>query len=241
MQALVLDSSARAVSGIAAKHFLRKAFARHGRPDRVVIRGSRTNQEAITARDGEDRLRDRSRRALKSTRILQSQYLNNRIEQDHRRIERRVRSMLGFKSTISAANILDGIEMIHMMRKRQARYAYNPAPFARRTIRDPRCVRRDQWIGITHLLFRFATAPPAALGHDRALPGPGLATLRCAPGQFPGRARGNGRADSFADQGDRADARTRPTADRCSGRSCWNPHAFSANEKPRSGCYGVAI
>lgn len=28
----------------------------------------------------------------------------------------------------SAAIILSGIEMIHMMRKRQARYAYNPNP-----------------------------------------------------------------------------------------------------------------
>jgi transposase-like protein len=36
--------------------------------------------------------------------------------------------MLGFKSTTSATTILSGIEMVHMMRKRQARYAYNPAP-----------------------------------------------------------------------------------------------------------------
>ncbi len=36
--------------------------------------------------------------------------------------------MLGFKSTASAVTILSGIEMVHMMRNRQARYAYNPAP-----------------------------------------------------------------------------------------------------------------
>ena len=36
--------------------------------------------------------------------------------------------MLGFKSEATAAIILAGIEMIHMMRKRQARYAYNPSP-----------------------------------------------------------------------------------------------------------------
>jgi len=46
----------------------------------------------------------------------------------HRRIKRRVRSMLGFKSMASARIILDGIEMAHMMRKRQARFAYNPRP-----------------------------------------------------------------------------------------------------------------
>ena len=93
------------------------------RPDLVNV-----TSPAIIACDGESRLRNRSRRLLKPIRIRQSQYLNNRIEQDHRRIKRRIRSMLGFKSTGSAATILSGIEMVHMMRKRQARYAYNPAP-----------------------------------------------------------------------------------------------------------------
>lgn len=36
--------------------------------------------------------------------------------------------MLGFKSAATASTILSGIEMIHMMRKRQARYAFNPNP-----------------------------------------------------------------------------------------------------------------
>jgi putative transposase len=47
---------------------------------------------------------------------------------DHRRIKRRVRPTLGFKSTGTARIILSGIEMVHMMRKRQARYAFNPNP-----------------------------------------------------------------------------------------------------------------
>lgn len=113
---------------VAAKRFLRRAFQRHGRPERIVIDGSQTNREAIISCDDESRLRDRSRRQPKPIRIRQSQYLNNRIEQDHRRIKRRIRSMLGFKSQASAAIILSGIEMIHMMRKRQARYAFNPSP-----------------------------------------------------------------------------------------------------------------
>ena len=74
---------------LASKRFLRKALSRHSRPDRVVIDGSQTNQEAIIAGDSESRLRDRSRRSLKPVRIRRSQYLNNRIEQDHRRIKRR--------------------------------------------------------------------------------------------------------------------------------------------------------
>jgi putative transposase len=113
---------------VAARRFFRQALARHARPDRIVIDGSQTNREAILACDAESRLRDRSRRSLKPIRIRESQYLNNRIEQDHRRIKRRIRSMLGFKSAATAGIILFGIEMVHMMRKRQARYAFNPNP-----------------------------------------------------------------------------------------------------------------
>ena len=107
----------------AAKRFLRKALKRHGRPERIVIDGSQTNREAIISCDAESRLQDRSRRRLKPIKIRQSQYLNNRIEQDHRAVKRRVRSMLGFKSAASARVILSGIEMVHMMGKGQAKYA----------------------------------------------------------------------------------------------------------------------
>jgi transposase-like protein len=36
--------------------------------------------------------------------------------------------MLGLKSIASAEIMLCGIELIHMMRKQQARFAYNPRP-----------------------------------------------------------------------------------------------------------------
>jgi transposase-like protein len=36
--------------------------------------------------------------------------------------------MMGFKSMNSARAVLGGIEMIHMMRKGQAKYARNPQP-----------------------------------------------------------------------------------------------------------------
>ena len=109
----------------AAKRFLRKALERHGRPERIGIDGSQTNKEAILLCDAESRLQDRSRRRRKPIRIRQSRYLNNRIEQDHRAIKRRVRPMLGFQSVATARVILGGIEMVHMMRKQQAKYACN--------------------------------------------------------------------------------------------------------------------
>ncbi|MFS8049608.1 IS6 family transposase [Rhizobium sp. BR 314] len=112
----------------AAKPFLHRASDRHGRPNCIVIDGSQTNRQAVISRDAEDRLRDRSRSSLNPIRIRWSKCLNNRIEQDHRRIKRCIRAMLGFKSTASAEVILSGIEMVHMMRKRQAKFADNPRP-----------------------------------------------------------------------------------------------------------------
>jgi transposase-like protein len=79
----------------AAKRAVARALGRHGRPERIVIDGSQTNREAVMSCDTTNRLRDRSRCRLKPIRIRQSQYLNNRIEQDHRLIKRRVRPMLG--------------------------------------------------------------------------------------------------------------------------------------------------
>jgi transposase-like protein len=110
---------------VAAKRVLRKALKRHGRPERIVIDGSQTNQDAITSCDAESRLQDRSRRRLEPIRVRQSQPLSNHIEQDHRAVKRRIRPMLGFKSMASARTILGGIEMVHMMRKGQAKYARN--------------------------------------------------------------------------------------------------------------------
>jgi len=112
----------------AAKRLLRKALAGHGRPDRIVIDGSQTNLKAIVACDTENRLQSSFRQALKPIRIRNSQSFNNRIEQNHRRIKRRLRPILGFKSFAAATAALAGIEMVHVMRTRQGRFAFNPAP-----------------------------------------------------------------------------------------------------------------
>ena len=112
----------------AAKRLLRKALKRHGRPERIVIDGSQTNKEAILLCDAQSRLQDCSRRRLKPIWIRQSCYLNNRIEQDHRAIKRQVRPMVRLRSAATARVILGGIEMVHMMRKQQAKYACIPQP-----------------------------------------------------------------------------------------------------------------
>ncbi|MGT3164098.1 DDE-type integrase/transposase/recombinase [Yersinia enterocolitica] len=60
-----------------------------------------------------------SKPAEESITVRQNKYLNNLVEQDHRNIKRRIRSMLGFKSFRRAQTILAGIELVHMIRKEQ--------------------------------------------------------------------------------------------------------------------------
>src|SRR5215467_9589738 len=43
--------------------------------------------------------------------VRASQYLNNLVEQDHRRIKQRIRAMLGFKRFHHAAVTISGIEL----------------------------------------------------------------------------------------------------------------------------------
>jgi putative transposase len=45
--------------------------------------------------------------------------LNNIVEQDHRAVKRVTRPMLGFKSFEAAQSTLVGIELMHMLKKRQ--------------------------------------------------------------------------------------------------------------------------
>ena len=51
--------------------------------------------------------------------IRQVKYLNNIVEQDHRFIKKRVRTMLGFKSFQTANSIISGIEAMYMVKNGQ--------------------------------------------------------------------------------------------------------------------------
>jgi transposase, IS6 family len=46
-------------------------------------------------------------------------YLNNIVEQDHRFIKKKTNQMLGFKSFVTAKSTISGIEIMHMIHKRQ--------------------------------------------------------------------------------------------------------------------------
>jgi putative transposase len=94
----------------AALRFFRKAVRQHGLPDQVTIDKSGANAAALEA------LQEETSHKIE---IRQSKYLNNFVEQDHRAIKRIVRPMLGFKTFNSACCTLCGIELMHMIKKRQ--------------------------------------------------------------------------------------------------------------------------
>jgi len=102
----------------AGKRFIRKGLAQHGRPEKITIDGSQTNRMAIMQCDAENRLRHGG----KLITICSSKYMNNTIEQDHRRVKRRIRSMLGFKAEAAASITLAGVMLVHMMRKLQGNF-----------------------------------------------------------------------------------------------------------------------
>jgi putative transposase len=62
----------------------------------------------------------RSRSRSSASRLTSTiDYLNNIVEQDHRAVKRVTRPMLGFKSFDAAHDTLVGIELMHMLKKRQ--------------------------------------------------------------------------------------------------------------------------
>lgn len=94
----------------AALRFFKKATRQHGLPEKVTIDKSGANTAAIEA------LKEETGHAIE---IRQNKYLNNLVEQDHRAVKRIVRPMLGFQSFRSARVTLQGIELMHMIKKGQ--------------------------------------------------------------------------------------------------------------------------
>jgi transposase-like protein len=94
----------------AALRFLKKAIRRNGIPETITIDGSDANEAAIKSYNQEHGT---------AIAIRQVKYLNNIVEQDHRAVKRITRPMLGFKSFTAAQDTLVGIELMHMIKKRQ--------------------------------------------------------------------------------------------------------------------------
>ena len=100
----------------AAKRFFRKALAQPHtvNPRTVTVDKNPAYPKAIVELKEDGELWHHSR-------LRQSKYLNNIVEQDHRRIKRLVRPGLGFGSFRTARRTLAGVEAMAMIRKRRVR------------------------------------------------------------------------------------------------------------------------
>jgi transposase-like protein len=92
------------------KQFLHQAIEERGMPAKITLDGHAASPEARgeLQKDG-----------ILPTKLVvrTSKYLNNMIEQDHRRVKQWVRPMLGFKNFAHAAITLAGIELVHQIKK----------------------------------------------------------------------------------------------------------------------------
>ena len=96
----------------AAKAFFRKAMKHNGTPRVITLDAYAASHRAIADLKAEGTL-------PKRIRVRSSKYLNNGIEQDHRRVKQRIRPMLGFKRFETAAVTISGIELTAKIRKHQ--------------------------------------------------------------------------------------------------------------------------
>jgi putative transposase len=97
---------------MSAQKFFNKAVGNNGKPRVINIDKSGANSSAILT------VNKRSL-STKKIKIRKVKYLNNIIEQDHRRIKRRIRIMTGFKEFESAQRTLSGIEVVSIIKKDQ--------------------------------------------------------------------------------------------------------------------------
>jgi transposase-like protein len=96
----------------AAKAFFRKAMKHNGNPRVITLDAYAASHRAVADLKAEGKM-------PKRVRVRSSKYLNNGIEQDHRRIKQRIYRMLGFKRVHTATVTISGIELAAKIRKHQ--------------------------------------------------------------------------------------------------------------------------
>lgn len=96
----------------AAKRFFIRAIEQHGAPERITLDGYPATHSAVAELKKRGVLRPH-------VKVRTSKYLNNLVEQDHRRVKQRVYPMLGFKNFRDAAVTISGVELVQEIRKGQ--------------------------------------------------------------------------------------------------------------------------
>ena len=96
----------------AAKAFLRKAMKGQRIPMKITLDAYAASHRAVADLKETGEL-------PKRVRVRSNKYLNNVIEQDHRRVKQRLRPMLSLKSFRTAAVVIGGIELAEKIKKGQ--------------------------------------------------------------------------------------------------------------------------
>ena len=86
----------------AAKAFFRKALKRHGQPRTITLDGFEPSRSALRRMGMRNEFNFRWANAVQ---IRSCQFLNNIVQQDHRRITARVQPVLGFKKFYNARRV----------------------------------------------------------------------------------------------------------------------------------------
>ncbi len=96
----------------AAKRFFIKAIENNEAPEKITLDGYEASHRAVAELKADGVL-------PASVEVRTSKYLNNLVEQDHRRVKQRSYPMLGFKRFANAAVTISRIELIQKIRKGQ--------------------------------------------------------------------------------------------------------------------------
>jgi transposase-like protein len=96
----------------AAVRFFKKAIGNNEVPEKITLDGSQASHQAVAELKAEGIL-------PAQTLVRTSKYLNNLIEQDHRRVKQRCYPMLWFKTFGNAEVTLSGIELANKIKKGQ--------------------------------------------------------------------------------------------------------------------------
>jgi transposase-like protein len=96
----------------AAKTFLRGAMKDRRIPTKITLDAYAASHRAVREMKVAGELPQR-------VMVRSNQYLNNLIEQDHRRVKQRIRPMLGFKRFDNAVVTISGIELAEKIKKGQ--------------------------------------------------------------------------------------------------------------------------
>ena len=107
----------------AAKAFLRKAIKSQRVPTKITLDAYAASHRAVAELQAQGEL-------PKRVRVRSCKYLNNIIEQDHRRIKQRLRPMLGLKNLKNAAVVIGGIELAEKIKKDQFKIGKLGGPLA---------------------------------------------------------------------------------------------------------------